>query len=131
NSNSYFLVLGIYDRGYPVPNGTGNFENRNGILIDQNGNTVDVFYDIVVQVQSWNSTMTVWNGTTMESEPITLYTSVPIIIKKERMLIPPGYKFQAFGYAIGFWMTIEEVEKMLGMSEESLKNFQNWGEINL
>jgi hypothetical protein len=124
-THSYFLVLGIYDRGYPVPNGVGNFENRNGVLIDPAGNDVDVFYDIVVSVTQFTNSMTVWNGTAMQSEPYTQNTAQVIIIQKESLLIPPGFKFSAFGYAIGFWLTAEEVNEMIlkgayGKKEEIL-----------
>ena len=112
-TNSFFLVLGIYDRGYPNPTGTGNFENRNGILIDPNGNTVDAFYDIIIQITRWTNNMTVWNGTAMESEPYTQTTSQVIVIEKQSLLIPPKFTFQAFSYAIGYWLTVKEVQKWL------------------
>ena len=125
NTHSYFLVLGIYDRGYPVPNGIGNFENRNGVLIDSAGNNVDVFYDIVTSVTQFTNSMTVWNGTSMVTEPYTQNTAQVIVIQKESLLIPPGFKFTAFGYAIGFWLTVEEVTEMIlkgsyGKKEEIL-----------
>jgi len=113
NTNSFFLVLGIYDRGYPNPTGTGNFENRNGILTDPANNTVDVFYDIIIQITQWTNSMTVYNGTSMVSEPYTQNTSQVIVIEKQSLLIPPKYKFQAFGYAIGYWLTSKEVAKWL------------------
>jgi len=125
-THSYFLVLGIFDRGYPNPTGTGNFESRNGSLIDINQNTVDVFYDIIIQVEQWTDSMTVWNGTAMESEPITHTTSTSIIIEKKEMLIPPGFKLLSFGYAIGFWLTAEEVEEYVKghFSESSVSQEQ-------
>ncbi|MEM4005059.1 MAG: hypothetical protein QXM43_05425 [Desulfurococcaceae archaeon] len=131
-SHDYFLVLGIYDRGYPTPTGTGNFENRNGVLTDPNGNTVDVFYDIVVQVSQWTNNMTVWNGTSMETEPYTQNTTQVFILEKKEMLVPPSYRLSGFGYAIGFWLTFDEVQEYILKGNKSVsEKLQNWGNIEV
>ncbi|MEM3423882.1 MAG: hypothetical protein QXE51_04895 [Nitrososphaeria archaeon] len=123
NTTSWFLVLGIQLKALPGITGYGEFENRMGILYDPNGNYVDCFYDIFVEIQTWNSSMTVWNGASMESEPITIYTSTPFVFAKKSMLIPPNFKFQNFRIAYGFWLSYEEVEEyILKITKENLVN---------
>ncbi|MEM3265722.1 MAG: hypothetical protein QXH07_07190 [Thermoplasmata archaeon] len=145
NTTGFFLVIGIYDRGYPTPTGSGNYENRNGVLVDPNGNTVDVFYDIVTQVvkysgnvnQGTNGSMPVWNGSSVVNDPYSspsftqdIYNSTTFIIQKSKMLIPPGYKFSGFGYAIGFWLDDNEVREYILHTGES-ENIQISGNNNV
>jgi len=121
NTNSFFLVIGIGQQLFPNPSSPGTYPSQKGILNDPNMNIVDIFYNVQVQIIQWNDTMTVWNGSAMESEPKTDVTAVAIIHERERMLVPPGYTLQYFGYAIGFWLDENEVEEyILGHPHKSI-----------
>ncbi|MEM4067513.1 MAG: hypothetical protein QXV17_11730 [Candidatus Micrarchaeaceae archaeon] len=130
-TSSYFLALGIAFLDTPSTLNTGWQSNQNGILIDPNGNVVDRFFWIDVNVSAFSSSMTVWNGTSMESEPYTSYTAVAIVDRKSSMLVPPQFTLKNFGYAIGFWLTFEETKEYLlkgniSVGKNIMENIQNW-----
>ncbi|MEM3862389.1 MAG: hypothetical protein QW203_07925 [Thermoplasmatales archaeon] len=113
DSNSYFLVIGILYTHITPPSGTGTYYGNSGVLMDQNGNGVDFFKITIIQVSSWSLPMPVWNGSSVVTENYTLYTTAPFIYQKSVMLVPPGYRLSDFGYAIGFWLSPDEVEQMI------------------
>ncbi|MEM3907864.1 MAG: hypothetical protein QXZ17_13570 [Nitrososphaerota archaeon] len=132
DSNSYFLVLGIWNQYIPEPTGPGATTVTMGNLIDQNGNIVDFFKNFTIYVNQWTLSMPVWNGSSVVNENYTLNTAVPIIYQKTIMLIPPGYKFNGFGIAVGFWLEPEEVEKMIiGQGPFNLEKIKGRGVIKI
>ncbi|MEM4091202.1 MAG: hypothetical protein QXQ46_10790 [Thermoplasmatales archaeon] len=133
NTTSYFLVLDISGTAYTgILNSTGVYTATAGILRDPNGNNVGVFKMIAVVVSSIPSTMTVWNGTSMESEPIDFIVSNTEYSERHNMLIPPGYYFIGFGYAIGFWLDEDEVREYILKGNKSVnEKLQNWGNIEV
>ncbi|MEM3907686.1 MAG: hypothetical protein QXZ17_12630 [Nitrososphaerota archaeon] len=132
NSDSFFLVLGITNTNVTPPTGTGVTFSNSGALQDQIGATVDFFKVVAVIVNSWSLPMPVWNGSSIVNENYTLYTSAAAIYSKSIMLIPPGYKFSNFGIAIGFWLTAEEVEKMImGQGPFNMERLRGKGEIKI
>ncbi|MEM3860333.1 MAG: hypothetical protein QW478_13200 [Candidatus Micrarchaeaceae archaeon] len=113
NSNSYFLVLGIFY--LTIPNlssqGVGRFDN--GQLVDQNGNDVDAFVAVLTNNYPLSGTMPVWNGTSVVNESFSYPSYTITVVQKFWMLVPPGYTLKNFGYAIGFWLSPEEIEEMI------------------
>ncbi|MEM3872849.1 MAG: hypothetical protein QXE05_09860 [Nitrososphaeria archaeon] len=136
NSTSYFLVLDIADNpAVSSMDSIGSYSSFAGSLVDPNGVPVANFKFIFINVSSVQSTMTVWNGTSMVSEPINFIIPTVQYIARHEMLIPPGYSFNNFGYAIGFWLTFEELQEYLlkGKSDEKIRNetLENWGKIEV
>jgi len=113
STNSYFLLMGIQLNGFPEPSQSGLTINGNGILQDASGNALDTLAVLIVSVSQWTNNMTVWNGTSMVSEPYTQTTSQAFIYQKPSMLVPPGYSVFAFLYGWGFWLTSDEVESYI------------------
>ncbi|MEM4115624.1 MAG: hypothetical protein QXP59_06445, partial [Saccharolobus sp.] len=74
-------------------------------------------------------------GTSMENEPYTQNTSQVFILQKKEMLVPPSYKLSAFGFAIGFWLTFDEVQEYIlkgkSVSDNTSEVLQNWGNIEV
>lgn len=99
-SNSFFLVIGIYNRGFPEPTEPGNTTNQNGILKDPSKKIIGVYNSITFYDYSYSPSSGVYEGFSH-----TLNSS------NNKMWIPPGYNFSSFTYAIGFWFTAEEVTK--------------------
>ncbi|MEM4067681.1 MAG: hypothetical protein QXV17_12570 [Candidatus Micrarchaeaceae archaeon] len=123
NTTSYFLVLDIAGTTYTAMlNSTGVYTAASGILRDPNGNDVGYFKFIAVVVSSVPSTMTVWNGTSMESEPINFIVSNTEYSERHNMIIPPGYYFINFLYAIGFWLDEDEIREYILHNSEKGKN---------
>ncbi|MEM3873322.1 MAG: hypothetical protein QXE05_12250 [Nitrososphaeria archaeon] len=114
NTTSYYLVLDIaLDPVITSINSTGSFGTSTGTLYDPNGISVGFFKTVNIVISSIPSTMTVWNGTSMESEPINFIVPTVQFISRHNMLVPPGYTLKNFDYAIGFWLTEEEVEQYI------------------
>ncbi|MEM3489824.1 MAG: hypothetical protein QXO75_09270 [Nitrososphaerota archaeon] len=127
-SDSYFLVLGINSYPSTNPSSIGISQDAVGELVDPENNTVDYFKMAVMATNQWDQSMTVWNGTTMESEPLTQIVSGSWSFEKTIMLIPPGFTFKNFGIAYGFWLSEEEVKQMsLGFGPFNIEKIKGGG----
>jgi len=97
--NSFYLVIGIYDMGIPEPTTPSNISTENGVLKDPANNVVQVFDKITFYDYHVKGSLS------DEAYSHTVHSTL------SKMWLPPQYNLTAFGYAIGFWFSMEEVAK--------------------
>lgn len=120
STNSHFLVISAFPSPFygtvmnpNPPNSVGTYINEIADLYDPNGNIVDHFAGIELLIQKFTDSMTVWNGTSMISEPITHTSMIGWSITRHSLLVPPNFSVGAFKILIGYFLTDVEVQEYI------------------
>ncbi|MEM4067634.1 MAG: hypothetical protein QXV17_12335 [Candidatus Micrarchaeaceae archaeon] len=129
-SLSYVLIVGLM-RFFNYPGNTDTspyFFAYSYIVQDFQGNQIDLLEQYVYQLASYSGSITVWNGTSMETEPATFPTTAIIAFKSRHSLLPPRtqlvmYIGASFSGSVktsgwGFLLSDSELNQILNQKDD-------------